>query len=368
MKTNLKHSMSCLPDCEIDAEIDADRCLVTLRLDHFDSQLVATFVTRVLPEQGVVAFRDDSAVERVGQFTPPAPYQLAVFIGDSEHAAHVVRLAGGQVTVWLENSFESHKRRLKAAAALALQLLHQAGWQAIAIGDVASGTVTWDSLAEVRFDDRQRKMSKEAFEKLWDRLQAETRNAVFVEPASSYEEGTFEQMLKGPHLAWDPASGSVVAHNQPAFGSQAAYVAAWKRVQKAVGELFDVQGSSLASLITTCFDHRGSIPAEWRAKMADHVNEEVFDLIEHEVRRERQAAGAAQPAPVSEDPEPRRGTVSRLNQKAGFGYVDDDDGVHCYIFVFGHAIKHSAARQLRVGARVSFGLEGQGRVRELQPL
>lgn len=114
MKTNLKHWMSCLPDSEIDAEVDAGRRLVTLRLDDFDNQLVASFVTRVLPEQGLVAFRDDAAVERVGQLTPPAPFQLAIFLGGREHAAQVVRLAGGQVTVWLENPSKGHERTLKA--------------------------------------------------------------------------------------------------------------------------------------------------------------------------------------------------------------------------------------------------------------
>lgn len=36
---------------------------------------------------------------------------------------------------------------------------------------------------------------------------------VFVERASSYVDGTFEQMMSGPHLAWDPASGSVIAYS-----------------------------------------------------------------------------------------------------------------------------------------------------------
>lgn len=58
--------------------------------------------------------------------------------------------------------------------------------------------------------------------------------------------------------------------------------------------------------------------------------------------------------------------MSRLNQAAGFGYVDDDDGVHCYIFVFGHAIKHSDARQLSVGAWGRFRVEEGGRVSKLQ--
>lgn len=59
------------------------------------------------------------------------------------------------------------------------------------------------------------------------------------------------------------------------------------------------------------------------------------------------------------------GTVASLNQKAGFGYVDDDDGVHRYIFVFGTALKHSQARTLTVGKPVKFRVSGEGRVDEL---
>lgn len=59
--------------------------------------------------------------------------------------------------------------------------------------------------------------------------------------------------------------------------------------------------------------------------------------------------------------------MSRLNEAAGFGYFDDDDDVHSYIFVFGRAIKHSDARQLSTGAVVRFRLEEGGRVSELQP-
>ena len=289
MKMILKHWMSCLPDSIIEADIDAGRRLVRLRLDHFDSHHVATFVTRVLLEQGVVAFRDDSAVERVGQLTPPAPFQLAFFLGGQEHAAQVVRLADGQLTVWLENPSKGHKRRLKVAATRALQLLHEAGWEAIVIDDVATGAITPDSKAEVRIDDRQRAISEDEFRRLRDLIGAETSYDAFVERASSYVAGTFETMLRFPHLAWDSKSGSVVERSY---------------MEKT----------------------RSPAPSE----------------------------------------ELRRGTVSRLNQEAGFGYVDDDDGVHSYIFVFGHAIKHSNARQLSVGARVRFRVEERGRVSNLQ--
>lgn len=58
-----------------------------------------------------------------------------------------------------------------------------------------------------------------------------------------------------------------------------------------------------------------------------------------------------------DEPSPLRGgAVSRLNQEAGFGYVDDDDSKHRFIFVFGHSIRHSQARGLSVGSRVRFRL------------
>jgi hypothetical protein len=60
MQTTLKHSMSCLPDSEILADVDAGAPPGHAAGAPLDSQHVADFVTRLLPEQGVVAFRDDS--------------------------------------------------------------------------------------------------------------------------------------------------------------------------------------------------------------------------------------------------------------------------------------------------------------------
>ncbi len=60
----------------------------------------------------------------------------------------------------------------------------------------------------------------------------------------------------------------------------------------------------------------------------------------------------------------REGTIARLNRDAGFGYVQDLTG-HCYIFVFGTAIKRSKTGPLRVGLAVRFRVSGQGRVDEL---
>jgi CspA family cold shock protein len=381
MKTILKHWMSCLPDSVIDAEIDVDRRRVTLQLDHFDSQLIATFVTSTLLEEGVVAFRDDAAVKGVGQLIPPAPFQLGIFFGGFEHAAQVVRLVDGQVTVWLEKPSEVRKRRLKAAASRALQLLHEAGWQAIVIDDVANDTITPDSKAEVRIDDRERTISGDEFRRLRDLIEAETSYDAFVERASSFVAGAFEDMLRMPHLVWDAERRSVAEAPGHDFVSDAARYEAWKRVHKAVDERFDVRNSTLAAVINICFDNRGDLPDKWRSRMADEVQEEALDFLVHEVRRVREAPGVVQrrdrdrqgKLALAEDSDAssrdevlRRGTVSRLNQGANFGYVDDDDGVHCYIFVFGHAIKHSDARQLSVGARVRFRFEEGGRVSELQ--
>src|SRR5688500_4170867 len=137
MQTAIKHSMSCLPDSDIRADVDVERHLVTLRVRHFDSQHVADFVTRVLPEQGVVAFRDDATAHGPDGLTPPSPFQLALFLGGRRHVAQVVRLVSGKTTVWLEDPSVDRDRQLKAAAARALQLLHDAGWMAIAIDAVA---------------------------------------------------------------------------------------------------------------------------------------------------------------------------------------------------------------------------------------
>lgn len=80
---------------------------------------------------------------------------------------------------------------------------------------------------------------------------------------------------------------------------------------------------------------------------------------------------AAAPSPnFSSDSPPgtsdtRTGTISKLNVGAGFGYVSDDDKVHHYIFVFGHALRRSAGAKLRIGDKVRFRTSGQGRVDEL---
>lgn len=53
-------------------------------------------------------------------------------------------------------------------------------------------------------------MSEGEFRKLTGMLEAETSYDAFVERASSYAAGTFETMLRLPHLAWDSKAGSVV--------------------------------------------------------------------------------------------------------------------------------------------------------------
>lgn len=61
----------------------------------------------------------------------------------------------------------------------------------------------------------------------------------------------------------------------------------------------------------------------------------------------------------------QRGSISRLNLAAGFGYVRDAGGEHAYIFLVGTALTHAQVRQLSVGAPVRFRVSGQGRVDEL---
>ena len=61
----------------------------------------------------------------------------------------------------------------------------------------------------------------------------------------------------------------------------------------------------------------------------------------------------------------QEGTVTRLNPKAGFGYVRDQSGANEYIFVFGFALKHSQAKKLFMGAHVQFRVSGKGRIDEL---
>lgn len=63
--------------------------------------------------------------------------------------------------------------------------------------------------------------------------------------------------------------------------------------------------------------------------------------------------------------EMRPGTVAKLNLSSGFGYVADDDGIHSYIFVAGHALPRSSCARLQVGSRVQFRTSGQGRVDQL---
>ena len=61
----------------------------------------------------------------------------------------------------------------------------------------------------------------------------------------------------------------------------------------------------------------------------------------------------------------RSGTVAKLNRDAGFGYVDDSDGLHRFIFVAGYALRRAEFGKLRLGSSVLFRTSGQGRVDEL---
>lgn len=90
MKTSvtLKHTLSCLPDLEIQVDIDPERLEVTLTCEHFDSSLVACCVTRVLPEEfGVRAFREDAAARGEIGRTPASIYRLFVVFAGRRHLA-----------------------------------------------------------------------------------------------------------------------------------------------------------------------------------------------------------------------------------------------------------------------------------------
>lgn len=62
----------------------------------------------------------------------------------------------------------------------------------------------------------------------------------------------------------------------------------------------------------------------------------------------------------------QRGTISRLNLAAGFGYVRDATGENAYTFLTGAALPHSKACRLALGLPVEFRLMGRGRVEELR--
>lgn len=61
----------------------------------------------------------------------------------------------------------------------------------------------------------------------------------------------------------------------------------------------------------------------------------------------------------------QQGTIARLNLGAGFGYVRDAMGQHCFILLVGRALTHSEARKLSPGGLVRFRVSGQGQVDEL---
>lgn len=53
-------------------------------------------------------------------------------------------------------------------------------------------------------------------------------------------------------------------------------------------------------------------------------------------------------------PQLQVGVIARRNSNRGFGYVTDETVEDSYIFLYGRAIKHSAARDLKIGHRVLF--------------
>jgi hypothetical protein len=98
----IKHSMSCLRDLGMEVDIDQDLREVRLTMPTFDSALVSTAVTSILPEKhGVVAFRDDGAKDEAW-LTRPAPYSLYVRLADVTYRSQVVKLFDSRIAITLE--------------------------------------------------------------------------------------------------------------------------------------------------------------------------------------------------------------------------------------------------------------------------
>jgi len=88
----MKHQMSELADLLIHYEIDEDKHVVTISVDHFDSDLIADFVCIVLERDcGVVAYRDD-ANKDANWRTPLPPYSLLINLGRTLYQTSVVKL------------------------------------------------------------------------------------------------------------------------------------------------------------------------------------------------------------------------------------------------------------------------------------
>lgn len=99
IRIGMKHTGSCLPDQILDAEFDEDARVVTMRMQTFDSVLVAALAVDTLhADHGIQVFRDDN----IGMVTPPAPYKLIIAIGGYLFNARVVKLMTGAMTVFLE--------------------------------------------------------------------------------------------------------------------------------------------------------------------------------------------------------------------------------------------------------------------------
>lgn len=85
----MKHSFSSLPDLPFQAMVDDAQKTATISVPHFDSELIAEIVTRVLPrEMSVVAYRDDYE----GAMQAPPPYALTLKVGDVEMKTQAVIL------------------------------------------------------------------------------------------------------------------------------------------------------------------------------------------------------------------------------------------------------------------------------------
>jgi predicted nucleotidyltransferase len=141
MSALMKHTLSELRDLPVEADVDEARKEVTLHVAHLDSSLIVDFVCRVLPDQGIVAYQDDSEKDSTWR-TPAAPYALFVRLFGDLHHAQVVQLASisgsaTKTTLVLEDPTEERKRRCLETAADVLRALHERGVEARVVGSVA---------------------------------------------------------------------------------------------------------------------------------------------------------------------------------------------------------------------------------------
>lgn len=89
-RIHMKHQMSGAADQAIEYEIDVASKTVEIAMQQFDSALFALFVTRVLEDEGIIAFTDDQE----SGYTPKRPeWKLFATFAGVRLRAEVYKLA-----------------------------------------------------------------------------------------------------------------------------------------------------------------------------------------------------------------------------------------------------------------------------------